>query len=955
MTASFTMNRIQQIFEDAKAFAEDNAAFLEALYERYLDDPDSVDPSWQERFRFLQWEPAYPERTGHGIHTVLNEAPDPEEAGDDAAVVKQFAVARLVYQYRTRGHQAADNNPLKLAPVQRLIDLNPAYYGLNEVDMDRSFYYDVFATREKWLLRDIVGKMQQTYCGSVGYEYMHIVDSDIKQWLQHRIERTALPVRTTEEKIWLLKMLTAAEGIEKYLHRQYVGQKRFSLEGAECLIPLLDGLIQKSGVSGIREIVIGMAHRGRLNVLVNIMGRKPSMLFQEFEGTSDTVVPHATGGDVKYHMGYSSDILTGSGSVHVALAFNPSHLEIIAPVVEGSVRARQDRYVDEGEDRVLAVLIHGDAAFAGQGVVMETLNMAETRAFTTGGTLHIVVNNQIGFTTSNPFDARSTLYCTDVANMVQAPVFHVDGDDPEAVMTVMELALDYRNRFKRDAVIDLICYRRHGHNEADEPAVTQPAMYRFIRQHPSVTRLYAEVLTQTGIIGPEGDKQMEEDYLKALKCDQAVSRPILRDTASYIRTRWDHYLGHDWLAPYESSIPLSQIQRLGRKLAEVPAHFKLHPRALAIIEAREKMAQGVSPLDWGFGETLAYASLLMEGRNVRLTGQDVGRGTFFHRHAVLFDTETGDSLIPLQHLSGQQGKFHLYDSLLSEEGVLGFEYGYSSSEPDALVIWEAQFGDFANNAQVVIDQFIASGESKWGRLSGLTLLLPHGYEGQGPEHSSARLERYLQLCAEQNIQVCVPTTPAQIFHLLRRQVVRPCRKPLIVMTPKSLLRHKLAVSSLDELSNGGYLNVIGEVDTLDADQVTRVVLCAGKVYYDLLEARRNQGLQIAIIRIEQLYPFPTEDLLRQLAVYTAMEELIWCQEEPENQGAWHQIKHRFLYLLEKSVRVGYAGRPMSAAPAVGQFHRHLQQQKKVVEDALTGVIPHQPFSGIPHAPRNHRT
>ncbi|MGI9211004.1 MAG: 2-oxoglutarate dehydrogenase E1 component [Methylococcaceae bacterium] len=935
------MNRLQQLFEHTHAFAEDNAGFLEQLYERYLEDPASVDPSWRERFEFLQWEPSGTGRAGQGREPDTRHE-ELATAAVDEAVFKQFAVARLVYQYRTRGHQAAENNPLKLAPVPRLMDLNPTYHGLDESDSQREFYYDVFATREKWLLKHIVAKMKHTYCGSIGFEYMHIVDSNIKQWLQHRLERSAAPTRTVEQKTWLLRMLTAAEGIEKYLHRQYVGQKRFSLEGAESLIPLLDGLIQKSGAAGIGEIVIGMAHRGRLNVLVNIMGRKPSMLFQEFEGTWDSGVPYATAGDVKYHMGFSSDIMTATGSVHVALAFNPSHLEIIGPVVEGSVRARQDRYPSGGEDKVMAVIIHGDAAFAGQGVVMETLNMAETRAFTTGGTLHIVVNNQIGFTTSNPFDARSTLYCTDVANMVQAPVFHVNGDDPEAVMTAMELALDYRMKFKRDAVVDLICYRRHGHNEADEPAVTQPAMYRFIRQHPPVTRLYAEQLNQEGVVDPEAVKRMEEDYLKALKCDEAVSRPILRDTTSYTQTRWDHYLGHDWSVPYQSASPLPLIQRLSLSLSQIPERFTLHPRALAIVEARDKMGKGTLPLDWGFGETLAYASVLMDGRSIRLTGQDVGRGTFFHRHAVLFDLDSGDAYIPLQHLGDRQGTFHLYDSLLSEEGVLGFEYGYSSTEPDTLVIWEAQFGDFANNAQVVIDQFIASGESKWGRLSGLTMLLPHGYEGQGPEHSSARLERYLQLCAEQNIQVCVPTTPAQIFHLLRRQIIRPCRKPLIVMTPKSLLRHKLAVSTLEELSQGGYRTVIGEIDPHEPAHTRRVILCSGKVYYDLLEARRSQALdQVVLIRIEQLYPFPTEDLLQELSAYTAMQELIWCQEEPENQGAWHQIKHRFLNLLEQSVRVGYAGRPMSATPAVGQFHRHLQQQKKIVEDALTGLIPPQ--------------
>jgi 2-oxoglutarate dehydrogenase E1 component len=948
------MSKLQQLFEDASAFAEDNVAFLEDLYERFLRDPDSIDASWREKFRSIQHETALAEHPTRAEASPTGPAPD---RGDvEETLRKQAAVDRLIYQYRTRSHQAADNNPLKLSPSPVLPDLNPAHYGLDEADLDRLFYIDILQSSKRLPLREILALLRQTYCGSIGAEYMHIVESDIKQWIQGRLENARGQAAPDAEcQRWLLQSLTAAEGIEKYLHRKYVGQKRFSLEGAESLIPLLDELIQRSSEQGTREIVIGMAHRGRLNVLINILGKKPGSLFQEFEGTYDGAPPHGGTGDVKYHMGFSSDIETPAGPVHLAMAFNPSHLEIIDPVVEGSVRARQDRCEGDGENAVLAVLIHGDAAFAGQGVVMETLNMAETRAYTTGGTIHVVINNQIGFTTSNPFDARSTLYCTDVANMVQAPVFHVNGDDPEAVLFVTRLAIDYRMKFKRDVVIDLICYRRHGHNEADEPAVTQPSMYRFIRQHPPVRKLYADKLIAEGVVTREDEQRLDEDYQTALKRDETVSRRVLPETPSYLRARWNHYLGAEWTAPYDSALSIEAVQALYKQLLQVPQGFTLHSRAAAIVESRRKMAVGEIPMDWGFAENLAYASLLKDGYSVRLSGQDVGRGTFFHRHAVLYDQESGDACVPLQNLSEARGHFHIYDSLLSEEGVLGFEYGYASSEPETLVIWEAQFGDFANNAQVVIDQFITSGETKWGRLCALTMLLPHGYEGQGPEHSSARLERYLQLCADQNIQVCVPTTPAQIFHLLRRQMVRPYRKPLIVMSPKSLLRHKLAISRLDDLSDGRFHNVIGEIDSHEADQITRVVLCSGKVFYDLIETRRKENLKhVAIIRIEQLYPFPCDEFMRELAAYPQMKELIWCQEEPENQGAWHQIKHRFLSLLEKDITLSYAGRPMSAAPAVGQFHRHLEQQKKVVEDALFGAITRQHALGIVHAHRSQR-
>ncbi|HWP01103.1 MAG TPA: 2-oxoglutarate dehydrogenase E1 component [Methylococcus sp.] len=934
---------------DTSAFSEDNAGFLEALYEQFLRDPQAVDPEWREIFRALreaQVRIAPPAALSTGLR----------REDIERAIRKQSAVDRLIYQYRARGHQAAANNPLRLAPPPLIRDLEPARYGLHEEDMDELFYVDILHRDDKLTLRQIVEILRATYCGSIGIEYMHIVDSTITHWLQQRLENSRSRGRfTAEQKKWLLRLLTAAEGIEKYLHRKYVGQKRFSLEGAETLIPLLDALIQRCGSAGTREIVIGMAHRGRLNVLVNILGKEPETLFREFEGTLPIELEPGATGDVKYHMGFSSDVETPGGPVHLALAFNPSHLEIIDPVVEGSVRARQDRIPGDAETAVVPVLIHGDAAFAGQGVVMETLNMSETRAFTTGGTIHIVVNNQIGFTTSNPFDARSTLYCTDVANMVQAPVFHVNGDDPEAVVFATQLAVDYRMEFKRDVVIDLICYRRHGHNEADEPAVTQPLMYRFIRQHPPVRKLYAERLVAEGVALQHEVEEMDAEYQRALERGESVSRPVLRDAPSYTRTRWDLYRGKEWTTPCDTGLPHQEIEAISQRMLALPESFELHPRTAAILDARRRMAAGEIGVDWGFAENLAYASLLWRGHHVRLTGQDVSRGTFFHRHAIVHDQRSGESYSPLQHLRPDQGRFHIYDSLLSEEGVLAFEYGYSTSEPETLVIWEAQFGDFANNAQVVIDQFISSGEAKWSRLSGLTMLLPHGYEGQGPEHSSARLERYLQLCAWDNMQVCVPTTPAQIFHLLRRQLLRPYRRPLVVLTPKSLLRHKLATSTLEELASGRFRNLIGEIDEQDPQRVTRVILCAGKVYYDLLEARRQQRFgHIAIVRIEQLYPFPQEEFLRELSRYPNLKELIWCQEEPENQGAWHQIKHRFLSVLGRDVSLTYAGRPMSAAPAVGHFRLHIEQQKKVVEDALFGSATPEASKGIVHAHRSHR-
>ena len=939
------MNNLLEHFTESSAFYGANASFIEDLYEQFLQEPDSVEETWRQQFKLLQKNGYLPVDVPHSpirsLFVKLGETASAgtmaiESAVDETVLEKQSSVTRLILQYRIRGHLQATCDPLDLYPKPVTPDLDPIYYGLSELDMDTIFDTGTLYGKEKLPLRDILSILEGTYCGNIGSEFSHIVDIGIHSWVANRLESTGAKLDVPiEKKKKLLQSLTAAEGIEKYLHRKYVGQKRFSLEGGECLIPILDELIQGAGEYGSREVVIGMAHRGRLNVLVNVLGKKPSILFNEFEGGHHSL-QQASSGDVKYHMGFSSDVDTSGGPVHLALAFNPSHLEIINPVVEGSVRARQDRRGENGEKEVIPILIHGDAAFAGQGVVMETLNLAETPAYSTGGTVHIVVNNQIGFTTSNPFEARSTLYCTDVANMVQAPVFHVNGDDPEAVLFVTHLALDYRMELQKDVVIDLICYRRHGHNEADEPSVTQPLMYKKIRNHPTTRKIYADQLVNEGILTPDEVKAMEDDYLYALEQGDKVSHPVLEQVNNPYTVHWNQFFGTGWSAPCNTSLPLDQIRELSDKLAKLPPGFELHPRVEKIQENRRKMAAGALPIDWGYAEILAYASLVTQGRNVRLTGQDVGRGTFFHRHTVFYNQINGDDFVPLNNLGPNQAIFYIYNSLLSEEGVLGFEYGYSTAEPDSLVIWEAQFGDFANGAQVVIDQFICSGETKWGRLCGLTMLLPHGNEGQGAEHSSARLERYLQLCAEQNIQICIPTTPAQVFHLLRRQVLRPYRKPLIVMSPKSLLRHKLAVSTLEQLSQEKFQALIGEIDDINPKQVTRIILCAGKVYYDLLVARRANALDnIAIFRIEQLYPFPLELLTDELSRYPKLTELIWCQEEPQNQGAWYQIKHRFLELVENSqIKLAYVGRPMSAAPAVGSFKIHIENQKKVVNEAL---------------------
>jgi 2-oxoglutarate dehydrogenase E1 component len=782
----------------------------------------------------------------------------------------------------------------------------------------------------------MVQAMEAIYCGSVGAEYMHIVNTVEKRWIQQRLESVrGNPNFSVDTRQHILERMTAAEGLEKYLGTKYAGAKRFGLEGGESLIPLVDECIQRAGSYGVKEVVIGMAHRGRLNVLVNILGKNPGDLFSEFEGKS--FIKQGSG-DVKYHQGYSSNVTTSGGEVHLAMAFNPSHLEIVSPVVEGSVRARQDRRKDAHGRQVLPISVHGDAAFAGQGVVMETFQMSQTRGFRTGGTVHVIVNNQVGFTTSRQDDARSTEYCTDIAKMVQAPIFHVNGDDPEAVFFVTQLALDFRMEFSKDVVIDIVCYRRRGHNEADEPSATQPVMYQAIAKLPTTRAIYAERLVAAGVLTQVRADDMVEEYRKALEAGQHVVKALVREPNTSLFVDWRPYLGHAVVDEWDTGVPLKTLQELGKKMERLPETFVLQKQVHKVMEDRARMWAGNLEFNWGAAETLAYATLINDGFMVRLTGQDVGRGTFSHRHAVLYSQKDGVPYVPLQNIDPAQPAFEIYDSLLSEEAVLAFEYGYATTTPHSLIVWEAQFGDFANGAQVVIDQFISSGETKWERLCGLTLLLPHGFEGQGPEHSSARLERFLQLCAEHNMQVCTPTTPAQIFHLLRRQVVRPLRKPLVIMSPKSLLRHKLAVSTLEDLAHGQFQTVIPEVDPVKPGAVTHVILCGGKVYYDLLEKRREQKRDdIAIIRIEQLYPFPEAKLAEALAPYKKAKSIVWCQEEPMNQGAWYCSQHHMHSVVREwndKLRVRYAGRPPAAAPACGSVYLHAREQAELVEDAF---------------------
>ena len=927
-----------------------NAPYVEEMYENYLANPGSVPDSWREYFDALQHVPAVDGSNAKDVPhlPVINAFAERAKAGGTQVVQasgadselgrKRTAVQQLIAAYRNVGARWADLDPLKRAERPNIPELEPSFYGFTDADMETVFNTsNTFFGKETMPLRELLNALRETYCGTIGAEFMYITDQGQKRWWQQKLESArANPQLSAEQKKHVLERLTAAEGLERFLHTKYVGQKRFSLEGGESFIVAMDELVNQAGKQGVQEIVIGMAHRGRLNVLVNTLGKMPGMLFAEFDHTAPEELP---AGDVKYHQGFSSDVTTAGGPVHLSLAFNPSHLEIVNPVVEGSVRARLDRRGDTEGDTVLPVLVHGDAAFAGQGVVMETLALAQTRGYYTGGTVHIVINNQIGFTTSDPRDSRSTLYCTDIVKMIDAPVLHVNGDDPEAVVLCTQLALQYRQDFNKDVVVDIVCFRKLGHNEQDTPMLTQPLMYTKIGKHPGTRKLYGEKLVTQGVLPADGPDQMVATYRAAMDAGKHTVDPVLTNFKSKYAVDWSPFLNQKWTDAADTAIPLAEWKRLAERITTVPEGFTVHTLVKKVLEDRAAMGRGEINVDWGMGEHMAFASLVASGYPVRLSGEDCGRGTFVHRHAVLHDQkrEKWDvgTYVPLQHVADNQAPFNVIDSILSEEAVLGFEYGYASNDPNTLVIWEAQFGDFVNGAQVVIDQFIASGEVKWGRVNGITLMLPHGYEGQGPEHSSARLERFMQLSADTNMQVVQPTTASQIFHLLRRQMIRPLRKPLVIMTPKSLLRNKDATSPLAEFTKGGFQTVIGDRGDVKADKVKRVIACSGKVYYDLAKRREEKGIDdVAILRVEQLYPFPHKAFAAELKKYPGATEVVWCQDEPQNQGAWFFVQHYIHENMASGQRLGYAGRAASASPAVGYAHLHQDQQKALIDAAF---------------------
>ena len=933
------MDNLLKQFAQSSQLAGGNASYIEDLYEQYLVSPDSVDPKWKSYFDGFKGREAGDVPHSAVIAHIAEAGRNASSAvaGSAGGDERERNVGRLITAYRSRGHLGAQLDPLGLTPPVNPPDLGLAFHHLSDADLNDEFSTGGVGGQPRMKLRDLLARLKATYTGSIGAEFMYIAEVDQRQWLYQRLENAGgnyhLDADTQRRT---LERLTAAEGLERYLHTKYVGQKRFSLEGGDSLIPMMDTVIRGAGKDGVKDVVIGMAHRGRLNVLVNTLGKNPRKLFDEFEGRFEHD-DRAVAGDVKYHMGFSADAATAGGPVHLALAFNPSHLEIVDPVVAGSVRSRQERRGDAARKQVMPILIHGDAAFAGQGVVMELFQMSQARGFAVGGTMHIVINNQVGFTTSNRDDSRSTLYCTDIAKMVGAPVLHVNGDDPEAVVFAAQLAYDFRQQFHKDVVIDLVCYRRWGHNEADEPAITQPLMYQVIRKHKTTRELYAEKLEAAGVIPANGGKALVDAYRDKLDSGEVTTELAQVEKiapTSKLYVDWPKLLAGQLSDPVSTQGPLAALARLAKRINTIPEGVELHSRVAKVYDDRRRMAAGEIPGDWGFAENLAYATLLDQGHGLRLVGQDVGRGTFTHRHAILHDQKTDAYYLPLRQLVQSPEQATIIDSLLSEEAVMAYEYGFSTTDPNTLCIWEGQFGDFANGAQVVIDQFIASGEAKWGRISGLTLLLPHGYEGQGPEHSSARLERFLQLCALENMLVCVPSTPAQAFHMLRRQLCMTTRKPLVVMSPKSLLRHKLAVSTLDELANGEFQHLIGDANA-DAKKVKRVVLCSGKVYYDLLEDQTKRGQDdVAIIRVEQLYPFPRTLLAAELNKYGKAADVVWCQEEPMNQGAWYQIRHHLQACLADGQNLHYAGRPRSPSPAVGHMADHLRELQQLLADAL---------------------
>ena len=918
--------------------------YIESLYEQYVQDPQSVDANWQQFFneqQMLLKDQGY--TPWSSIKDYLSfYLQRVEEINADFFIrySGHTSIPDLITAFRTHGFKKANVNPLgnKFSLDYHITDLNLESHNLSNNDLNiHCPTYDLHISKHKITLGELYQLLQSIYCSSIGAEFMHINSNDERSWFQQKLEeRYEKPSISDSKRIKIYHQLTAAEVLEKYLGSRYPGAKRFGIEGGESLIVLLKSITESCAASGVKDLTIGMTHRGRLNVLVNIFGKKAANLFDEFE---DKAISATGSGDVKYHQGFSSDLLIGGKHLHLSLMFNPSHLEIIGPVVQGSVRARQERRNDTSMNQVLPLVVHGDAAFAGQGVVMETLQMSRTRAYKTGGTVHIIINNQVGFTTSNPEDSRSSKQCTDIAKMVNSPILHVNADDPEAVLSVAKIAFDYRERFKKDIVIDLVCYRRRGHNEADEPSGTQPLMYSIISRLATTKEKYTKYLIEKNLLTAEADKQNVNIYRDCLDQNKPIVTELDQNANYMFSENWTEYINAHEDKSYNTKFKLKQLQQLGNKICTTPAGFKLQRQVAKLITDRRAMVNGELAINWGCAEMLAYATILADGFNIRITGQDVGRGTFAHRHAVLHNQTDGSTYISLQQLIANQ-KFEIFDSILSEEAVLAFEYGFASASPKTLVVWEAQFGDFANGAQVVFDQFISSAENKWGRLCGLTILLPHGYEGQGPEHSSARLERYLQLSAEYNMQICVPTTPAQVFHMLRRQMLRPLRKPLIVMTPKSLLRHKQAVSSLTELSTGCFNTILEEDQSLlKASNITKIILCSGKVYYDLLEYKtKHDIIDTAIVRIEQLYPFPHQGLEKILSKYPSLTKVVWCQEEPKNQGAWYCSNHHFsdaIAVVDKQITLYYAGRLASAAPACGYASVHIKEQAKLVDDAFS--------------------
>ena len=916
-----------------------HAAYLESLYESFINNPEDLSIEWLDFFTNL---PDHPTSNGEISHQeIIKEFKNISRSKTVSKVSvdeRQGKVVRLIQSYRNRGHLKAKLDPLGMMERRLVEDLNIEFHGFSEMDLDEEFYTDTFNTgKNKLPLREIVKRLEEIYCGNIGIECNHIMESQERRWFQKKFESKLQDYGfTDDEKYNIYERLNSAEGLAKYLSAKYPGMKRFGIDGAESLVPLVESVIQNCGSIGANQICFGMAHRGRLNLLVNVLGKLPSELFAAFD--EDSTLEGANTGDVKYHLGFSSNLNTPGGEVHVSLFNNPSHLEIVDPVVIGSVRARQDRIKDKDRSKVIPVLLHGDASFSGQGVVMESLQMSQTRGFYVGGCIHIIVNNQIGFTTSNTNDSRSTDYSSDVAKIIQAPVIHVNGDDPEMVVNAAKIACKYRNKFKKDIVIDLFCYRRRGHNEADDPSATQPLMYKKISEHPSVLKQYEQALLTKKVLSDEKIKSIKTEYRKSLESGQTVAKNLAKKPNNSLWFDWDPYLDTKWWPKVDTSVDKKQFKELGRDICSIPKSFSLGSQATKIFEDRIKMTDENIPINWGYAESMAYATLLNEGYPIRITGQDVRRGTFSHRHACVFDSKSGMGFIPLSEIAEKNNtRFDIYDSLLSEEAVLGFEYGYSATWPSGLAIWEAQFGDFANGAQVVIDQFIVSAQHKWERLSGLVMLLPHGYEGQGPEHSSARIERFLQLCASENIQVCVPSSPKQIFHLLRRQAIRKMRTPLIVISPKSLLRNPDATSNLDELTSGEFSCVIDD-HLKNKKDVKRIIMCSGKVYYDLVKMRdKNDSKDVGVVRIEQLYPFPYDDLEEILTKYENVQEFIWCQEEPLNQGAWFSHRHRIQRVLDrfdKGDEVSLVSRPPAAAPAVGLMKLHLQQQEELVKEAI---------------------